>query len=162
MGRALHDEMLRATSAATVKEALREHAARKPTFMERYGITRLLRMLLAAALGIYEFLCGWRDLYSKPEAPSALVAQMLEANKVIRSNHRPSPPQPPPRFPIEQYHSMLTPHHILFSFSLQIEQEAGHDTTKAQRSQGTKEHEPRMGDLQTPERQEQYLDDGAE
>ena len=48
---------------------------------------------------------------------------------------------------------------IIFS---PIEQESGRDTTKAERSEGTKEHEPRMGDLQTPERQEQYLDDGAE
>lgn len=88
MGRALHDEMLRSTSAATVKEALREHAARKPTFMERYGITWLLRMLFTTALGIYEFLCGWRDLYSKQEVPPTVVARMLEANKVICS-----PPQ---------------------------------------------------------------------
>jgi len=69
---------------------------------------------------------------------TAPVAQLLEANKVIRS---PPPPQPQ-RFPIEQYHSILTPHHNLFSFSLQIEQEAGHDTTKAQSSQGMKEHDP--------------------
>ena len=123
MGRALHDEMLRSTSAATVKEALREHAARKPTFMERYGMTWLLRMLFTTALGIYEFLCGWRDLYSKQEVPPTVVARMLEANKVIGS-----PPQATAAtttaatevsYRTIPLHVNTTPHHILVSFSLQ-------------------------------------------